>query len=87
MLIHVGSTTFGMMTLSITALCLRTLIIRTVGIATLSKINLNVTETKQQALKSVSNCWNIHTYSYLEASGGQSSDFYLYFVLFFRHQC
>jgi hypothetical protein len=32
---------------------------------------------EQHALKIVNNCLNNNTYSYLETSGGQSSDLYL----------
>jgi hypothetical protein len=39
---------------------------------------------EQQALKNVSNCLNTYIYSYLEASGGQSSNAYLNVVHFFN---
>ncbi len=83
MLKHVGATTFGMMTLSITALCLITLIIKTVGIATLGKTKLKMAVIKQRALKNVNNCFNKNTSSYLETSGGQSYNLYLNLVHFF----
>jgi hypothetical protein len=47
----------------------------------LSKIKLLM---EQRALKSVNNCWNTNTYSYLETSGGQSSNLHLNVVLFFN---
>ncbi len=37
---------------------------------------------EQQALKNVNNCFNTHIYSYLETSGGQSSNLYLNVVHF-----
>jgi len=37
---------------------------------------------EQLALKNVNNCMNINTYSYLETSGGQSSNPYLNVVHF-----
>jgi len=45
----------------------------------LSKIKLLM---EQRALKSVNNCWNTNTYSYLETSGGQSSNLYLNVFIF-----
>ncbi len=38
-------------------------------------------------LKNVNNCLNANTYSYLETSGGQSSNLYLNVVHFFQRQC
>ncbi len=39
---------------------------------------------EQHALRSVNNCVNTNIYSYLEASGGQSSNLYLNVVHFFN---
>jgi hypothetical protein len=39
---------------------------------------------EQHALKNVNNCLNTKRYSYLEASGGQSSNLYLNIVHFFN---
>ena len=39
---------------------------------------------EQRALKNVNNCLNTNIYSYLETSGGQSSNPYLNVVLFFN---
>jgi hypothetical protein len=39
---------------------------------------------EQRALKNVSNCLNTNIYSYLETSGGQSSNKYLNVVHFFN---
>jgi len=36
-----------------------------------------------RAFKNVNNCFNTNIYSYLETSGGQSSDLYLNVVPFF----
>ncbi len=41
---------------------------------------------EQRAFKNINNCLNIKLYSYLETSGGQSSNLYLYVVHFFQHQ-
>jgi len=41
---------------------------------------------EQRILKIVSNCLNTNIYSYLETSGGQSSNLYLNVVHFFQHQ-
>ncbi len=38
-------------------------------------------------LNIVNNCLNTNIYSYLETSGGQSSNLYLTVVHFFQHQC
>jgi hypothetical protein len=43
-----------------------------------------VASMEHHALKNVKNCLNTNTYSYLETSGGQSSNLYLYVVLFFN---
>jgi len=40
----------------------------------------------QRTLKIVSNYLNTNIYSYLETSGGQSSNLYLKVVHFFQHQ-
>jgi hypothetical protein len=40
--------------------------------------------TEQRTLKNVNNCLNTNIYSYLEASGGQSSKLYLNVVHFFN---
>ncbi len=40
-----------------------------------------------RALKNVNNCLNTNIYSYLETSGGQSSNLYSNVVIFFQHQC
>ncbi len=39
---------------------------------------------EQRHLKDVINCLNTNIYSYLETSGGQSSNLYLKFVHFFN---
>jgi hypothetical protein len=39
---------------------------------------------EQHALKNVNNCLNTNIYSYLETSGGQSSNLYLNVVHFFN---
>ncbi len=39
---------------------------------------------EEHALKNVNNCLNTNNYSYLEASGGQSSNLYLNAVHFFN---
>jgi len=39
---------------------------------------------EQHALKNVNNCLNTNIYSYLETSGGQSSNAYLNVVHFFN---
>ncbi len=41
-------------------------------------------EMEQHTLKNVNNCLNTNIYSYLETSGGQSSNPYLNFVHFFN---
>ncbi len=46
-----------------------------------------IVSTEQYALKSVRNCLNINIHSYLETSGGQSSNPYSNVVHFFQHQC
>ncbi len=40
--------------------------------------------TEQHALKAVNNCLNMNIYSYLETSGGQSSNLYFNVVHFFN---
>ncbi len=42
---------------------------------------------EQHALKNVNNCLNTNIYSYLETSGGQTSNLYLKVGNFFQHQC
>ncbi len=42
---------------------------------------------EQRTLKNVNGCLNTNIYSYLETSGGQSSNQYLNVVHFFQHQC
>ncbi len=42
----------------------------------LSKSNVGILTMKQHALRNVNNCMNTNIYSYLETSGGQSSDPY-----------
>ncbi len=39
---------------------------------------------EQHALKNVNNCLNTNIYSYIETSGGQSSNPYLNIVRFFK---
>jgi hypothetical protein len=39
---------------------------------------------EQHTSKNVNNCWNTNIYSYLETSGGQSSNPYLNAVHFFN---
>ncbi len=41
---------------------------------------------ENHALKNVNNCFNTNISSYLETSGGQSSNLYLNVVHFFQHQ-
>ncbi len=42
------------------------------------------TAMEQHVLQNVNNCWNSNIYSYLETSGGQSSNLYLNVVHFFN---
>jgi hypothetical protein len=42
---------------------------------------------EQQAFKNVNICLNTNIYSYLETSGGQSSNLHLNVVHFFQQQC
>jgi hypothetical protein len=42
---------------------------------------------EQRTLKIVNNCLNTNTNSYLQTSGGQSSNLYLNVVHFFQHLC
>ncbi len=42
---------------------------------------------EQHTLKNVNNYLNTNIYSYLETSGGQSSNLYLNVGSFFQHQC
>jgi hypothetical protein len=46
--------------------------------------NTTTNTMKEHTLKNVSNCLNTNIYSYLETSGGQSSDLYLKDVHFFN---
>ncbi len=39
---------------------------------------------EQHAFKNVNNCFNTNIYSYLDTSGGQSSDLYLSVVHYFN---
>jgi len=39
---------------------------------------------EEHTLKIVNNCWNTNIYSYLETSGGQTSNLYLNVVHFFN---
>ena len=39
---------------------------------------------EQHALKNINNCLNTNIHSYLETSGGQSSNLYLYVANFFN---
>ncbi len=41
-------------------------------------------QMEEHALKDVNNCLNTNIYSYLETSGGQSSNLYLNVVQFFN---
>jgi hypothetical protein len=50
----------------------------------LSKSNVGIPTMKQHALRNVNNCMNTNIYSYLETSGGQSSNPYLNDVHFFN---
>ncbi len=43
------------------------------------QLRIKQTLMEQRALKNVNNCWNTNIYSYLETSGGQSSNIYLNF--------
>jgi hypothetical protein len=45
---------------------------------------LMATAMEQHALKIVNNCFNTNIYSYLETSGGQSSNLYLNVAHFFN---
>jgi hypothetical protein len=47
----------------------------------------NMAAMEEHAFKNVNNCLNTNIYSYLETSGGQSSNLNLYVVHFFQHQC
>ena len=47
-------------------------------------LSLNVRRMKERTLKNVNNCLNTNIYSYLETSGGQSSNAYLNVVHFFQ---
>ncbi len=49
-------------------------------------ILLYMTSMKQHAYKNENNCLNANIYSYLETSGGQSSNQYLNVVHFFSTQ-
>jgi hypothetical protein len=49
------------------------------------QIPANTTTMEQHALKIVNNCLNTSIYSYLETSGGQSSNLYLDVVHFFNN--
>ncbi len=42
---------------------------------------------EQRTLKNVYNCLNTNIYSYLETSGGQSSNLFLNIAHFFQRQC
>ncbi len=44
-------------------------------------------QMEQCALNNPNNCLNASIYSYLEKSGGQSSNLYLNAVHLFQHQC
>jgi hypothetical protein len=47
--------------------------------------NLRMGTMEQHTLKNANNCLNTKIYSYLETSGGQSSNPYLNVVHFFQH--
>jgi len=47
-------------------------------------INTLCLPMEQHTLKNVNNCFNADIYSYLETSGGQSSNLYLNVVHFFN---
>jgi hypothetical protein len=47
-------------------------------------MGVNNTIMEQHDLKNVNNCLNTNIYSYLETSGGQSSNLYLNVVHFFN---
>jgi hypothetical protein len=59
-----------------------TLPIMTLGLTAFSKTTL--VSMEQYALQNVNNCLNTSIYSYLETSGGQSSDPYLNVFHFFN---
>ncbi len=42
---------------------------------------------EEHIFKNANNFLNTNIYSYLETSGGQSSNLYLNVVTFFQHQC
>ncbi len=44
-----------------------------------------IVEMEQRTFKNVNSCLNTNIYSYLETSGGQSSNLYLNVVHFFQH--
>jgi hypothetical protein len=54
-----------------------------VGIATINGANI-LFAMKQWALKNINNCLNTNIYSYIETSGGQSSNLYLNVIHFFN---
>ena len=49
-------------------------------------INREIISDGTAHLKNVNNCLNTKIYSYLETSGGQSSNLYLNVAHFFQHQ-
>jgi hypothetical protein len=49
--------------------------------------NIMVQQMEQHAFKNVNNCLYTNIYSYLETTGGQSSNLYLNCCSFFQHQC
>ncbi len=53
-----------------------------------SKVAMNVFQnldiTVQHALKNINNCFNTNKHTYLDTSGGQSSNLYLNVVNFFN---
>jgi hypothetical protein len=51
---------------------------------TLSKCAKNYIKNGRARLKNVNNCLNINIYSFLEKSGGQSSNLYLNVIHFFN---
>jgi hypothetical protein len=54
-------------------------------LTTILKVFVDIME--QRTLSNVNNYLNTNMYSYLETSGGQSSNLYLIAVHFFQHQC
>ena len=57
-----------------------------VGVQFVSLVRIQTFTMEQHALKNVNNCLNTNIYSYLETSGGQSSNLYLNVGSFYKQQ-